>query len=242
MPTLAVTKNYADNEILFESDLDTAFESIETFINSTKLGNDNLQANSVDTAQIANNSVSTNKIANDAITTVKILDAQVTLAKIAADIVAKLVPTGSVTAYTGTSAPTGWLLCDGSQVSRVSYADLFAVISTSHGIGDASTTFNLPDYRGRFMRMTDGAAGRDPDSATRTAMNTGGNTGNAVGSVQSHALASHTHTTDVANGLYSLQGPASSIDVARSGGNNTGSTGGAETRPVNAYVNYIIKI
>lgn len=54
-----------------------------------------------------------------------------------------------VSDFAGTSAPTGWLLCDGTAVSRTTYAALFAVISTVYGVGDGSTTFNLPDGRGR---------------------------------------------------------------------------------------------
>lgn len=70
------------------------------------------------------------------------------------------VETGTITAYGGTSAPTGWLLCDGSAVSRSTEAALFAVIGTAYGIGDGSTTFNLPDYRQRFpMGKADSGTG-----------------------------------------------------------------------------------
>lgn len=106
------------------------------------------------------------------------------------------VPTGAVLPFAGVSAPVGYLLCDGSAVSRVTFSALFAVLSTSHGQGDGSTTFNLPDYRGRFIRGVNGAATNDPDSASRTAMATGGNTGNNVGSVQGHAFQTHTHVQD----------------------------------------------
>ena len=61
-----------------------------------------------------------------------------------------VMPAGVILLYGGTSAPTGWLLCDGSAVSRTSYAALFAVIGTSFGIGDGSTTFNLPNFTNRF--------------------------------------------------------------------------------------------
>ena len=57
--------------------------------------------------------------------------------------------TGEIKMYGGASAPAGWLLCDGSAVSRTTYASLFAVLGTSYGAGDGSTTFNLPDGRGR---------------------------------------------------------------------------------------------
>jgi microcystin-dependent protein len=65
-----------------------------------------------------------------------------------------VVPTGSILAYAVDSAatpPTGWLLCDGSAVSRSTFAELFAVIGEAYGIGDGATTFNLPDTRQRFI-------------------------------------------------------------------------------------------
>src|SRR3990167_4049843 len=58
-------------------------------------------------------------------------------------------PAGVIVDYGVTSAPSGWLLCDGSAVSRSTYADLFTAIATAYGVGDGSTTFNLPDFRGR---------------------------------------------------------------------------------------------
>lgn len=79
--------------------------------------------------------------------------------------------TGMIFPYAGSSAPTGFLLCDGSAISRTTYAGLFAVISTTYGVGDGSTTFNIPDLRGsmivgagqRVRTMTfDGASAVDP--------------------------------------------------------------------------------
>ncbi len=61
-------------------------------------------------------------------------------------------PVGTVTAFAGATVPAGTLLCDGSAVSRTVYASLFAQIGTTYGSGDGSTTFNLPDYRGMFLR------------------------------------------------------------------------------------------
>ncbi len=58
-------------------------------------------------------------------------------------------PVGAQVPYVGTTAPNGWLLCDGSAVSRTQYAELFAVIGTTYGAGDGKTTFNLPDKRGK---------------------------------------------------------------------------------------------
>lgn len=75
-----------------------------------------------------------------------IADGVVTAAKLAAD--AKF-PAGAMVDFGGAVAPSGWLLCDGSPVSRTTYAALFAAIGTTFGPGDGSTTFNVPDIRGR---------------------------------------------------------------------------------------------
>ena len=61
-------------------------------------------------------------------------------------------PTGTVTMYAGATAPAGWFLCDGKPVSRTTFANLFTVVGDQYGIGDGSTTFNVPDLRGEFVR------------------------------------------------------------------------------------------
>lgn len=71
-----------------------------------------------------------------------------------------LLPPGVIMAYVATGPPAGWIVCDGSAVSRSTFANLFAVIGTTYGPGDGSTTFNVPDLRGRFM------AGYDPGNST----------------------------------------------------------------------------
>ena len=73
------------------------------------------------------------------------------------------VPSGTVHLFATTTAPTGYLECDGSNVSRTTYADLFAVIGTTWGAGDGSSTFALPDLRGEFVRGWDN--GRNVDSS-----------------------------------------------------------------------------
>lgn len=73
-------------------------------------------------------------------------------------------PAGAISMFGAASAPTNWLLCDGAAVSRTTYAILFGIISTTFGIGDGSTTFNVPDYRGIFPKgagTTNRAAGVD---------------------------------------------------------------------------------
>lgn len=69
---------------------------------------------------------------------------------------------GQVSFFTMSTAPTGWLKCNGAAISRTTYAKLFAVTGTTYGVGDGSTTFNLPDLRGEFIRGFDD--GRTIDS------------------------------------------------------------------------------
>jgi len=70
---------------------------------------------------------------------------------------------GEVAAFATTTAPSGWLKCNGAELDREVYADLFAAIGTTFGIGDGSTTFNLPDLRGEFIRGLDDSRGIDLD-------------------------------------------------------------------------------
>jgi phage-related tail fiber protein len=110
------------------------------------------------------------------------------------------VPTGSIMPWAANgNLPTGFLLCNGASVSRTTYSDLFNVIGTAFGTA-SGTTFNLPDFQGRFLRGRDNSAGRDPDAASRTAQNTGGATGDNVGSVQGYGVQDHTHVTSVEGG------------------------------------------
>lgn len=192
----------------------------------------------IDTGGNISGSVSTNQ----GIVTNNLANNSVTRAKIE---VAEQMPTGSMLIFPTTTIPTGWLFCDGTAVSRTTYADLFAVLGGTFGLGDGSTTFNLPDFRGRFLRGWDSTAGRDPDSASRTAMNGGGNTGNNIGSVQSDQVGPHTHSYDVriTNVPNGNSAPPQKTDGAFGSTVtlNTNSNATSETRPINAYVNYIIK-
>jgi microcystin-dependent protein len=98
--------------------------------------------------------------------------------------------------FSGTTAPDGWMLCEGQAISRTKYSRLFSIIGTAYGIGDGTSTFNLPDLRGQFLRGVDRGSNRDPDKTSRTAVN-GGNAGDNVGSVQTHNYISHTHSPTV---------------------------------------------
>ena len=131
--------------------------------------------------------------------------------------VAAAIPTGLIFYHAATTAPTGFLACDGSAVSRTTYATLFGVIGTTFGSGDGSTTFNVPDLRGEFIRGWDNGRGVD--------------TGRVFGSAQADDLKSHTHPasqtrTDIAGG-------GSQTVLTTGSSNATGSTGGTETRPRN---------
>jgi hypothetical protein len=108
--------------------------------------------------------ISTASIADDAITSAKIADDAVTADAIASGAV-QGVDTGTVAAFGVSSAPTGWLKCNGAAVSRTTYADLFTVIGTTFGTGDGSTTFNVPDLRGVWVRGLDDGRGKDSSRA-----------------------------------------------------------------------------
>lgn len=107
---------------------------------------------SVGTAAIANLAVTTGKIALQAITTALIADGNVTTAKLDAAVFTTIFPTGGLLPFGGAAAPSGFLLCDGDAVSRTTYSGLFAVIGTSYGNGNGTTTFNVPNTKGRFLR------------------------------------------------------------------------------------------
>lgn len=254
MPALTIPNTFSPNTVAVSAEVNANFNAIATLLNSTKLDDDNIQTGGIVSDNLAAASVTKVKLNSDVADNstieldvsngLQLKDSGTTLAKLAAAVAQALCPVGSVLAYTAASAPSGYLVCDGTAYSRTTYAPLFAVIGITHGQGDGVTTFNVPDYRGRFLRMVDGSAGRDPDKASRTIMNTGGSSANNIGSVQTSAFASHNHTIAPTGG-----NAAFSISNSLSGSNDgsgaavvTASTGAStETRPINAYVNYIIK-
>lgn len=110
-----------------------------------------------------------------------------------------LVGVGAVQAYGG-AAPAGWLVCDGSAVSRTTYANLFAVIGTTFGAGDGSTTFNVPDLRGR------GPIGSGTGSGL-TARTTGQQLGNETHAMTNAELVNHTHSITDPGHLHTVTDP-----------------------------------
>lgn len=148
-------------------------------------------------------------------------------------------PSGIITPYGGATAPSGWLLCDGTAVSRETYADLFAVIGTAFGSGDGSTTFNVPDMRectAKGAGLYGGTVGAHVDAD-----------GLAVGEFLDDRVQSHTHTyTERYNAMGYVQG--GTVEMHNDGNATTVATSinggryGDTTEVKSIGVNYIIKI
>lgn len=140
---------------------------------------------------------------------------------------AQLTPPGAVQAFARSTPPTGWLRANGAAVSRTTYNALFAAIGTTFGAGDGSTTFNLPDLRGEFIRGLDDGRGVDA--------------GRLIGTAQADALKAHTHGyTKVIEGVVVQSGTGATV-VRSPTADTTSSTGGDETRPRNVALLYCIK-
>lgn len=110
-----------------------------------------------------------------------------------------LTPIGAVMDYAGTAAPSKWLLLDGTAINRTTYSALFSVIGTTYGVGDGSSTFNLPDARGRVVAGKDDMGGSSANRLTGQAGGLNGDTLGATGGVETHTLteaqlAAHDHT------------------------------------------------
>ncbi len=115
-------------------------------------------------------------------------------------------PAGSVIPYAGTTSPAGWLLCYGQAVSRTEYGALFTAIGTTYGSGDGSTTFTLPDLRGRVIAGVDNMGGSAASRLTSTTITGGADAAGEVGGAQTHTLTSaesgvpaHSHANTLTN-------------------------------------------
>ncbi|MEW5421382.1 DUF2793 domain-containing protein [Amorphus sp. 3PC139-8] len=142
-------------------------------------------------------------------------------------------PVGTVIWHAAASPPSGFLRANGAAISRTAYANLFDVIGTGFGAGDGSTTFNLPDLRGEFVRGVDDGRGVDP--------------GRAFGSWQQDQFQYHTHRTNItgtpgsATAQFSYVGPGIDDEtVVHSAGPVNGRFGG-ETRGRNVALLACIK-
>lgn len=178
--------------------------------------------------------------------------------------------TGAVLPYLGKTSVAGFLLCNGDPVSRVTYGKLFATIGVLYGAGDGTTTFNLPDLRGQFIRstLTPANVGVFQEDLTRGPVNdfvssssvASGGIHSHSGSTNSTGAHSHSIVTDnkSGGGAYPENASASNLTVSSSSAgshnhtvsvNSTGSHnhtftlnggGDSETRPRNLAVSYII--
>ena len=164
------------------------------------------------------------------------------------------VPSGAVITHASSTVPSGFLECNGANVSRSTYAQLFSAIGTTFGTGDGSSTFGLPDLRGEFVRGWDNSRGID--------------SGRSFGSTQSDQNESHTHSVTDPNHSHTQRGLAlsggsgsvaitlgsgQSYQIGYSGQQSTITTatsstgislatsGGTEARPRNVALMYIIK-
>lgn len=146
------------------------------------------------------------------------------------------VNTGLIVPWGNDSTPSGFLDCDGSAVSRTTYSALFAVIGTTYGVGDGSTTFNVPDLTDRTV------VGKSP---TKALASTGGDntvtqTGNVAGTIGNTTidiptLASHTHPMN-SGGSIGTSGtdPEGNLQKGNPGGIGSTGGGGAHSHPVSA--------
>ena len=163
------------------------------------------------------------------------------------------IPTGSVIPFAGATAPVGWLLCFGQNVSRVTYASLFAVIGTQYGSGDGATTFGIPDLRGRAPFGKDDMGGSAANRITLGVSLIQGNTLGAAGGSE-HAQ-SHTHQSNNGLGfvmrgttLYQTAKTANGSDLTKGLGDSTNGAatayagaGSSENMPPTLILNFIIR-
>jgi microcystin-dependent protein len=136
------------------------------------------------------------------------------------------IPVGSIFHMAQSAVPTGYLFCDGTAVSRSTYSALFTAIGTTYGTGNGTTTFNLPDFRGVFLRGLDAGRGLDPSRAIAT--------------YQADMFAAHNHTYDWSSSRQPQSGSSTACWYGDST-QYTGTTGGSETVPKNVAVYTVIK-
>jgi phage-related tail fiber protein len=140
----------------------------------------------------------------------------------------RVVPSGAVFMFTADAAPAGYLKANGATISRTTYATLFAVIGTTFGAGDGSTTFQLPDLRGEFLRGWDDSRGVD--------------TSRAFGSAQGDNVGAHEHRVragDRSGWASDFFGVGSPVTINSYASTYNGPTG--ETRPRNVALLACIK-
>jgi len=141
-----------------------------------------------------------------------------------------LVPAGCIMQYGGSSAPSGWLLCDGTAISRSTYSTLFAIISTTYGPGNGTTTFNIPDLRTRV------AVGKAASGTFSALGLTGGQESVTLTSAQS-GLPAHTHPISDPGHFHSLNVWSFFVQTALVSGFQTTTNTGVLASTVNTNLN-----
>lgn len=151
------------------------------------------------------------------------------------------VPVGTVIDYAGSSEPSGWLFCYGQAISRTTYADLFTALGTTYGSGDGSTTFNLPDLRGRVVAGKDNMGGSTASRITSGGSGITGTTLGASGGAETHTLttaqlASHTHGPGSGTAFLNVQ-VGGSLSTTSGGSDWSSSSATASAGSGNAHNN-----
>ena len=158
--------------------------------------------------KVADTGITATQLATDSVITTKIQNGAVTAAKLDSAAVSVLMPTGSIIPYAGQTAPSAdWLLCDGAAIARQasnSNTPLFTLLGETYGAGDGSSTFNIPDLRGRVIAGQDDMGGA---SANRLTGQSGGVNGDNLGAsggtegvtltAAESGLPAHNHTQGV---------------------------------------------
>ncbi len=126
-------------------------------------------------------------------------------------------PTGTIVDYAQITAPSGWLMCDGSAISRTTYAALFGVIGTNFGAGNGSTTFNLPDCRGRLRIGRDNMGGSTAGRVTSAGSGISGVTLGAAGGAQNITLTENEIPVILPSGVVFVSYPAQGYLLATGG-------------------------
>lgn len=158
-------------------------------------------------------------------------------------------PVGSISAFGGSEAPSGWLLCQGQAVSRTTYAELFSIIGTSFGSGDGSTTFNVPDLRGEFLRgagtnshANQGNGGSVGEHQDGTGIpNAYANNYSKVGLYLSNKSTADYNLLAINKDSTVIQSAAYLEAITTDKGDYTADAAIYTARPTNTSVNYIIK-
>lgn len=140
-----------------------------------------------------------------------------------------LTPVGMISPFAGSSSPEGWLICDGAAVSRTTYAVLFGLVGSTYGIGDGSTTFNVPDLRGRAPIGAGTGAGL-------TARSLAAAVGAETHTLTTAQLASHSHTINDNAGahIHGVTDPGHAHAIGARPNSTTGATYNAATTATNA--------